>query len=421
MIIRREDPRLFMSGRRRRGPLRSVLLLALMGALGVWWWSQQNPAQVEIMVLTALNRPPQPTPFAAEWATQGAQAFVGGDLVAALRHYERAIAQQPNNVAYLYEYGKVLIESDRSGDASTVADRAIAADPNDVRGYALKANSIAYSDPTTAIIFALQGEELDPDYAPLYAAQAIANTQIFRFSQALASGERAIELNPNDPIGYRAYAWPLIFVGRSSEAVEMLEQAIAINPNLPGPYFQLAFEYKSRLSQPAMAIAIYQTILSNLNPSPSDAAKANLRICETYSTAEEARFDLAEPFCRRAITILPDYAPAWRELGRMQYLRRNYEGSIETFNRCVSLGSNEVDCWMYRGLAHYWLAQCDDAWRVLNEAMAMAGEQGLASAVVTQIQIGIDNTKANCPDYRDAVPPTLPPPTLIPPTPIGGL
>lgn len=421
MIIRREDPRMYMSGRRRRGPLRSILLLITLLMLGIFWWVRNNPTQLQNVVLIALNRPPEPTPFAAEWATQAADAFARGDLPTALTNYERAVAQQPNNVAYLYEYGKVLIEADQSDRAAEVGDRAIAAAPNDVRGYALKANAIAYSDPTTAIIVALQGEDLNPNFAPLHAAQAIANTQIYRYSQALASGRKAIELDPLDPTVYRAYSWPLIFVGQSVEAIENLEMAISLNPNLPGPYFQLAFEYKSRLGLPKMAIAIYQRILTDLNPSVTDAAKANLRICETYSTAEEARFDLAEPYCQRAIELVPDYAPAWRELGRMQYLRRNYEGSIDTFEYCVELGSTEVDCWMYRGLAHYFLAECDEAWTVLNEAAEIGTTQGIENTVMSQIQIGLDNVRVNCPDYREAIAPTLPPPTLIPPTPIGGL
>ncbi len=421
MIIRREDPRNYMHGRRRRSPLRSILLLTTILMLGVYWWVQNNPTQVEVMVLTALNRPPAPTPFASQWATDAANAFARGDLTVALTAYERAIAQQPNNVAYLYEYGKVLIEADQSTRAAEIGDLAIVAAPLDVRGYSLKANALAYSDPTTAIILALQGEEFDPNFAPLYAAQAIANTGIYRYSQALAAGRRAIELDPADSTVYRAYAWALIFVGQSVEAIENLETSISLSPQLPGPYFQLAFEYKSRLDQPKMAIAIYQRILTDLNPSPGDAAKANLRICETYSTAENANFNLAEPYCSLAIEILPDYAPAWRELGRMQYLRRNYEGSIETFEHCVKLGSEEVACWMYRGLAHYWLAQCDDAWTVLNQAMEMATTQEQESSIIGQIEIGIGNVKANCPDYRDAIVPTLPPPTLIPPTPIGGL
>lgn len=421
MIIRREDPRMYMYGRRRRGPLRSILLLTTILMLGLYWWVFNNPSQVEGVVLTVLNRPATATPFAAEWATEAANAFARGDLVKAISDYERAVGQQPNNVAYLYEYGKVLIEADQSTRAAEIGDRAIAVAPNDVRGYALKANAIAYSDPTTAIIVALQGEELNANFAPLYAAQAIANTQIYRYSQALATGRRAIELDPLDPTVYRAYSWPLIFVGQSVEAIENLETAISLNPNLPGPYFQLAFEYKSRLDNPKMAIAIYQKILSDLNPSLTDAAKANLRICETYSTAEQARFDLAEPYCQRSIEIVPDYAPAWRELGRMQYLRRNYEGAIATFEYCVELGSTEVACWMYRGLAHYFLADCDAAWTVLNEALEMGTVQNVESSVMGQIQLGINNVKAKCPDYRDAIAPTLPPPTLVPPTPIGGL
>jgi len=421
MMIRREDPRNYMHGRRRRSPLRLILLLMTLLMLGAYGWMQTNSAQVGVLVLTVLNRPPAPTPFAAESATIAANAFARGDLPAALTAYERAVTQQPNNVAYLYEYGKVLIEADQSERAAEIGDLAIAATPADVRGYALKANALAYSDPTTAIILALQGEQINPNFAPLYAAQAIANTQIYRYSQALNAGRKAIELDPSDATVYRAYAWPLIFVGQSVEAIENLETSIALSPNLPGPYFQLAFEYKSRLDNPKMAIAIYQKILTDLSPSPTDAAKANLRICETYSTAREANFNLAETYCSRAIDILPKYAPAWRELGRMQYLRRNYEGSIETFEYCVELGSEEVDCWLYRGLAHYFLANCDEAWTVLNEAIEMGTIQEVETSLLTQIQIGIDNVKVNCPDYRDAIIPTLPPPTLIPPTPIGGL
>ncbi|NOG52163.1 MAG: hypothetical protein HND48_24045 [Chloroflexi bacterium] len=106
-----------------------------------------------------------------------------------------------------------------------------------MRGYALKASALAYSDPTNAIIFALQGQEVDPNFAPLYAALSVANTYIYRYSQALAAGERAIELDPTDANNYRAYSTPLIYVGRSEEAIEALETATQINPNLPGAWF----------------------------------------------------------------------------------------------------------------------------------------------------------------------------------------
>ena len=54
-----------------------------------------------------------------------------------------AVEMQPENVAYLYEYGKTLIEVNDIDGAVRIADRAIEVDPRDVRGYALKANALA--------------------------------------------------------------------------------------------------------------------------------------------------------------------------------------------------------------------------------------------------------------------------------------
>jgi tetratricopeptide (TPR) repeat protein len=418
MIIRR-DTRSFFHRKRGHG-LRNFLLgiLASLGVFALLMTQNLTSFQNAASRLVGIESPP--TPYASEWATQGNEAFRRGDVQGAARNFERAISQQPTNVAYLYEYGKALIELGRYSDAAIVGDRAIITAPQDVRGYALKANATAYSDPTGAIITALQGEEIDPNFAPLYAAQSIANTQIFRYSQALTAGQKAIDLDPMDANSYRAYTTPLIQVGRYDEVIEALETAVSLNPFLTGAYFELAFEYKSRAEQPAMAIAIYQKILDDLNPSIEDAAKANLRICETYAGADNARFDYAEPYCRQAISIFPGYGSAYRELGRMQYNRRNYEGSIESFDQCVALGAQDIECWALRGLAYYWLAQCDDAWRVLNEALVISNAQP-GQPLLGSINIGISNVQAKCPDYRNVAAPTVAPPTNIPPTPIGGL
>src|SRR5690606_21538342 len=149
---------------------------------------------------------------------------------------------------------------------------------NDPRGYALKANALAYSDPTNALIYALQGEELNREYAPVYSAMAIANTNIYRYSQAIQAGERAIELDPNDPNTHRAYSVPLLYTDRTEEVIEQLELATSINPNLPGPWFELAAQFKSpRVNNPRRALAIYNFMVQNLNMSTDDLAKAYLR------------------------------------------------------------------------------------------------------------------------------------------------
>jgi tetratricopeptide (TPR) repeat protein len=63
---------------------------------------------------------------------------------------------------------------------------------------------------------------------------AIANSNIYRYSQAIQAGERAIELAPDDANSHRAYSVPLLMTDRIEEMLEQLEMATSINPNLPG-------------------------------------------------------------------------------------------------------------------------------------------------------------------------------------------
>jgi hypothetical protein len=104
----------------------------------------------------------------------------------------------------------------------------------------------------------------------------------------------------------------------------------------------------------------------------------------------------------------------------VNYRRRNYEGAIENFNLCVANGSDEVECWYLRGLAHYYLGQCEQAWNVLEEAMPMAQQLTGGENIVASITEGLRLTTISCPGYSGRALPTPIPPTLIPPTPIGG-
>jgi tetratricopeptide (TPR) repeat protein len=160
-----------------------------------------------------------------------------------------------------------------------------------------------------------------------------------------------------------------------------------------------------------MAIAIFDRLIE-IDPTN---AKAYLRKCETYAAV--GLFQEAEPFCQQALALDPQYAEAYRMQGQLRYSRRNYEGSIESFNTCISLGSSAVECYYIRGLAHYYLNQCDDAWRVLNESLAYTTEPQILESINT----GLTLITRNCAGYQGQSLPTPIPPTPIPPTPIGGL
>ena len=411
--IKRNYSKPFFSNRRRglRGfPLLLFVLTIGSAIVGLLALTHLFYGELQFAALDLLGVAPEPTQYASERAQQGITLYNEGQVEGALMEFEDAVGQRPDNVDYLYEYGRILIELDNFEKAVEVADRAIEAEPADARGYALKARALMWSDPGEAIPVAVSGLEHDPDFAPLHGALAIAYTNIGRYEEGLQRGIRATALDPLDSFAHRALAIPLIYTGRRSEAIQALESAVAINPNLTAPYFELALQYRQQNYQ-EMAVGIYRRILE-LEP---ENAKAYLRICQTY--AEVGEFLEGTQFCETATDLDENYAAAWQWLGQLQYNRRNYESALESLRNCVALGSTAVECYYIRGLAEYFLGDCDTAWEVLQEALALTSE----SHIINIINEGLGGVRANCPGFEDARLPTPIPPTAIPPTPIGGI
>ena len=411
--IKRDYRRPFFGKRRGLGssPLLLALSLALAGigiALLIAWLFR-------LEVETALNEvrgTPRPTATlpSSAYAQRGFSRYLEGQLEAALADFERALAQRPADIDYLYEYGRILIELEAYALAAEIGDRAMEAAPLDARGYALKARALMWSDPGGAIPVAVSGLERDADFAPLHAALAVAYTNIGRYAEGLQRGIRATQLDPLNAFAHRAYSIPLIYTGRGNEAIDALETAVAINPNLTAPYFELAAQYRATDYQ-EMAVGIYRRILE-LEPGN---AKAYLRICQTY--AEVGEFSEGTRFCETATEIDAGYAPAWQMLGQLQYNRRNYESAVDSLERCVEEGSAAVECFYIRGLAYYFLGECDRAWETLLESMSYTS----APSIIDIINRGLRDIRADCPGYEDARLPTPVPPTPVPPTPIGGI
>lgn len=407
--IKRDYNKPFFSNRKRGLSGGTLFLFGLLiGAIIVVTYLQYDSLQYA--ALDALGIAPTPTQFASQHAESGLQLYNAGKVQNALIEFEMAVRQRPDDVNYLYEYGKILLELEQFDEAVPVGDHAIEVAPDDVRGYALKARALMWSDPGTAIPIAVSGLEIDPNFAPLHAALAVAYTNIGRYAQGLERGANAVQLDPLDAFVYRAYSIPLIVTGRNSQAIEQLETAVTLNPALTPPYFELAAQYRA-IDYPEMAVGIYQRVLE-IDP---NNAKAYLRICETYASVGE--FITGSGYCETALEIDSEYGSAWRMLGQLQYTRRNYEGSIESFNNCVKYGSTEIECYYIRGLAHYFLGQCDRAWIVLNEALQFATQD----LIIENIMNGMEGIKLRCSGYENQSLPTPIPPTSIPPTPIGGI
>ncbi|MBA3874295.1 MAG: tetratricopeptide repeat protein, partial [Anaerolineae bacterium] len=379
--------------------------------------------KLQLVALDAIGLAPTATPFASTFASQGYDLFLQGKMEEAATAYAQAVSQEPNNINYIYEYGRTLIELDRPASAaqnrpksdselaSALGDRAIEAAPQDVRAYTIKANALVWLDDSqSAIPIALKGYEINSNFAPLLAILARAYTDIGRYQQGLDYGAAAVDADPKSVEAHRGYAIALILVGRRDEAIKELEDAININPNLTSPYFELAGQYKgaNRLED---AIAAYEKVLT-LQPRN---AKALLRLCETYT--QVGQNEQAEGFCDDALTIDPNYADAYKARGGVRFRRRNYEDAIVDFKACQANDSTAIECYYQQGLAYYYIggtANCDSAWDLLNQAQQKTTEP----TILNIIQTGLKLVTENCVAYNNHALPTIEP-TVIPPTLIG--
>ncbi|MDZ4768909.1 MAG: tetratricopeptide repeat protein [Chloroflexota bacterium] len=436
MYIRRDYTQPLFSQRRKRRATWWAIVLTIVLCLGFLFFVDNNFTQLQLMALDAIGQAPAPTPFASELATVGMDNFMRGDLVTARDYFRRAVMQQPTNVDYLYEYGRLLIELGVDDEplyieAIAAGDQAIQANPNDPRGYAIKARALDLSgDSPNAIPVAQAGVQIDAGFAPLHTALSSAYRSIDRYDVALDAAERAIELDPFDPAARRVYALALIWVGRRAEALDQLEQAVGLNPNLVSPYFELASMYRAlAVTDTAqgqdyyeLAIATYEQVIS-MQPGN---AKAYLRLCEAYTQIGEHR--RAQGYCEDALGLRADYSEAWRALGQTQYPQRNYEGAIESFETCVALQSaraivdQEIECFYLRGLSHYYLADCAVAWDILSESVNRVRQTSTDpdNPVLINSLRGLELVTDNCTGFGGRGLPTAVPPTSIPPTPIGG-
>jgi len=69
-----------------------------------------------------------------------------------------------------------------------------------------------------------------------YSLQSTMHLYNRRYEDAISEAQRAIALNPNNPVGYLALADVLVFSGQSLKAIEMAIKATRLDPNYAAPY-----------------------------------------------------------------------------------------------------------------------------------------------------------------------------------------
>lgn len=383
MRIRRDYSQPFFR-QPKRHPIRNMFIAAFLGlllGLAIVWQQEAVAGIIE----TVTGDPPMPTPQPSELAARAAALFISGDMAGAEALLATAAAQEPSDIAYLYERGRLLIELGRADEAHELGDAITAIDARDVRGFALKAAALTWSaQPTKAIPIALSGLELNSRFVPLYATLARAYVDARRWADGLDAGERGLSISGDDADLNRAYAYALASVGSYDEAITYLQRAIELRPAYLPTQFELAGLYLAR-DEDQSAIDLYDHILAI----DQRNARAMLRLCLAYRKIGE--FARALGFCEDSVANDGADAEAQFQLGLLYYRERRFEGSRAAFHQCLEHddGTYNLSCRYRLGLSHYYTGDCTSGWALLRDSLDLARAGG-DEATLSNVLQGLD-------------------------------
>lgn len=412
MQIKRDYSQPFFQERKRH-TFRNILIAAILGLLiGLGILSQWTLVEQTADILT--GNVPTPTPLPSDLATDAAALIQAGRLSDAETLLAKVVDERPDNVAYLYEYGALLIDLGRYPEAYEIGVRIIDLNARDVRGFSLQSSALLWQDqPSASIPIALSGLEMNPRFTPLYATLTRAYVNTERWRDGLDMAERGLSINALDASLLRAYAYALQSVAEYEQAGSYLEQSIEIRPTFLPTYFELAGLYLSR-DRDQEAIDLYDRILA---VEPRNA-RAMLRQCLAYRKVGE--FARALGFCEDSISNDNTDPEALFQLGLLYYRERRFNESLDVFEQCVEydVGTYDLSCLYRLGLSHYYTGNCDTGWDLLQESLVIAQAREEGQIAVDNIRQGLSAIASDpqCPGYsgRFTTPTAIPEETAEP-------
>lgn len=453
MYVKRNYEKSFFREKKKPPPIgRYLILLAVMTAATIWFFMSETEGQVldnpemAVTVVAAFFAPEMsPTPQPSQLAQQAQDLYWAGDLDDAIMLLERAIGMRPDSVDYLYEYGMLLLDTDEASNnhaeqAEDIASEIIDLNPNDPRGYALRARSLVWQGQFgSAIPVASAGIDISPNFSPLHAALSRALIGEGRLREGQEAGVQATELAPGNVRGYWAYASSLMLSGARDEAILEYERTIQVHPAFLPPFFELANLYLGT-GRDQEAIDVYNQILGR---QPRNG-QAMLRLCQAYRKV--GQFERALGLCRDSILYIPESVAARYQLGVLLYNELDFAGAQDNFRACLDVDENNLACNYRMGLTYYYLARdeynlncagarltslecdapdiCATGWEILQQSLIMAQLRSNTEADIDIIREGLSaiSTDPACFGVSGRPTPTPMIPTVTPtpePTPEG--
>jgi adenylate cyclase len=285
-------------------------------------------------------------------------------------------------VEYFY---RLTLESNTQ--AQQLWEKAIALDPQYAEAYAwlgltywMKWMLRWSADPQTlehALALAHQAATLDDSLPGAHSVLSVVYVQKKQYDQAIAEGERAIALDPNNADSYATQAQALNFAGRPEEALRVVEQAMRLNPHYPPWYsFDLGTAYLLT-GRYAEAIAMLKDVLSrnpNFFPAYVNLALGyRLQWLSQQSPAAQT-LEPAVAAGQRALAFNDSYHWSHINLGYVYLYQQQYDQALAEMERAVALAPTEAGSYAALAMVLSHMGRMEDALAAAAQALRLKSD-----------------------------------------------
>jgi TolB-like protein/tetratricopeptide (TPR) repeat protein len=276
------------------------------------------------------------------------------------------------------------VTKEANAQARQMFEKAVALDPQYAEAYAWL--SYTYyeewifrwsADPQNlerALVLVQQALALDDSLPRAHSLLSLVYAEKHQYDQAIAEGERATALDPNNADSYRMRAGMLNFAGRPEDALQMLEQAMRLNPHYPPMYlWSLGWAY-SLTGRYTEAVATLQEFISR---SPNHQV-GHLYLALSYvqqwasqQSADAQTLVQALAAAQRVLALNDAYFGGHLILGYVYLWQKQYERALAEMERAIALDPNLASS--YAGLAEVLshMGRSEEAVRMAEQALRL--------------------------------------------------
>jgi tetratricopeptide (TPR) repeat protein len=359
-----------------------------------------DSARMGVATITAPTPMPTENPVARLQIANA--AWSNGSIDEALREYEQALPNDPNNVQAHYRYAFGLVMQGRAREALEAAEKTITANPYYSDSWAIRAQALTENGRYgEAIASAMQALSLNAQSARATAFLAEAYYRSNQIERALTTVQRALDM---DPDCFEAlYVYGLI-QGESifdfETAMESFQRAYTIAPNMPYIGIEIAW-LQFREGDAEAAFATLEAILDS-SPRNADALYAAAFL--SFSAFGDG--NTALDYLSRCVESDPSNIICHWYMGSVYFGLGNNESAARAFMRAVELGSTVPRHYLSAGRINTTLNNCRAAVPLLREGRALEAARTVPS---TDMLTQFDDALAACGQNTPSAEPTVAP------------